>query len=337
MEKKEAITIQDIARKAKVSPSTVSRVLNDTVPVASDKRDAVLAAVKELNYRPNLIAQNLVRGKSMVIGVLTQDTASPFYGQIHQGIEQGLTGSGYQPMFVIGNWQVSEELVALETLMMRQVDGIIILGGNIPDERIKEVATEIPLVMTARWVKGLEQQCLQVDNVKASYDATRHLIELGHRHIIFVMGLPSIGDTLERQKGYYQAMQEVNLDIDPQLLVIEGNFTQLSGLLAIEQLLNRKQFFSAIFAMNDEMAFGAMLALYRHGLRVPEDISLVGFDDQDHTAYTIPPLTTVRYPMFDMGFMAAQSILKLIQGQAINLPLLPTQLIVRESTMRYQQ
>jgi len=333
MEKKETITIHDIARQAGVSPSTVSRVMNNTVPVADDKRKAVLAAVEALNYQPNLLAQNLVRGRSMTIGVLTQNITSPFYGQIHQGIEEGLKGSEYHPMFVIGNWQIAEELIALKTLTMRHVDGIIMLAGTIPDERVTQVAASTPLIVAGRWVTGLEPHCLQVDNRKAGYDATRHLLQLGHRHIVLLQGLSSHGDALERRLGYEQAMREANLEIDPQL-IIDAQFTRPSGLLAVEQLLSRGVFFSAIFAMNDEMAHGARLALYRRGLRVPEDVSLVGFDDTIQAAYTIPPLTTIRYPMFEMGELAAQSVLKLIQGEEVTLPLLPTQLIIRESAVR---
>jgi len=336
MQKKEIITIHDIARKAGVSPSTVSRVMNNTVPVADNKREAVLAAVAALNYRPNILAQNLVRGRSMAIGILTQNIASPFYGEIHQGIEQGLKDSGYHPLFVVGNWHLPEELVALETLTMRQVDGIIMLAGTIPDERVRQVAATTPLIMAGRWVKGLEQQCLQVDNIKGSYEATCHLLQLGHRRIVLLQGVLNHGDAVERRLGYEQAMREANLEIDPQL-IIDGQFTRQSGLLAVEQLLNRNVFFSAMFAMNDEMAYGARLVLYRRGLRVPEDISIIGFDDTVQSAYTTPPLTTIRYPMFEMGLQAAQAILKLIQGETVILPLLPTQLIVRESTVRYHQ
>ena len=324
------ITIHDIARQAGVSPSTVSRVLNSTTPVAEDKRTAVTAAIRRLNYRPSLVAQGLARGKSTVIGVLTQDIASPFYGEILRGIEYGLRGSVYHPIFANGNWHLEEEHDALEVLRSRQPEAIILLGGLIPDAEILDVADELPLVVVGRLIPGFERYCVRVDDFQGAYMATRHLIELGHRRIAHISGISSHQDTLDRQAGYEQALKEADLPLNPDL-IIEGTFQEQSGLMAVETLLVRASPFTAIFAANDQMAYGARLALYRRGIRVPEDVSIVGFDDLPGSAYTTPPLTTVRQPTVEMGIAAAKAVLNLIEDTDLALPNFAPELVIRES------
>ncbi|MDM8532013.1 LacI family DNA-binding transcriptional regulator, partial [Anaerolineales bacterium HSG25] len=333
--KKSVITIRDIAREANVSASTVSRVLNNTTAVTENKRQAVLEAVKKLNYRPNIIAQGLVRGQSMAIGILTQDLASPFYGGMHQGIEQGLSTSGYQPLFVSGNWTPSKEIEALDMLVQRQVDGLIIMAGTVLDERIRQIAERMPLVVVGGRLKDLEKQCLQIDNQKAAYTATQHLIELGHRRIVHITGMPTHPDAIKRKQGYEQALNEADIEIDP-TLIIEGTFRRRSGLFAIETLLTRGTQFSAIFAANDQITNGVYLALFRRGIRIPDDVSIVGFDDQRYSAYMSPPLTTIYHPIVEMGVAAAKAVITLINGEPINLPVPSTKLVIRESTGIYK-
>jgi len=326
------ITIHDIAREAGVSPSTVSRVLNGNVPVAEDKRAAVLAVISKRNYQPSAVAQGLARGRAGVVGVVTQSISSPFYGEIFHGIEQGLSDTPYHPMFANGNWRFEEELAALNMLSQRRVDGLIVLWGTLPNEHLQRVASEIPLVMIGRSVPGIEQQCLRINDVQAGYDATRYLMELGHRRIAHITGALAQQDAQDRYKGYLNALSDADLPIDPQL-IIEGDFTEQSGLMAVQALLSRSSRFTAIFVANDQMAYGARLGLYRHGIRVPEDISLIGFDDQLGSAYTTPPLTTVRQPVADMGRAAAQALLQMLAGQPLTLPIFEAKLVIRESAV----
>ncbi len=327
------VTILDIAREAGVSPSTVSRVLNGTVPVAPDKRDLVLAVVKKFRYHPNPIAQGLVRGRTAAIGVLTQSIASPYYGEILLAVEQGLAGSGYHLIFTSGNWQTEDELAALDLLSTRRVDGLIVLAGVISDDDLRRAADELPLVVIGRSIAGIEDQCLRIDDFHAAYEATRYLISLGHQRIVHIAGPVHHQDAVDRRAGYLRALQEASLTLDEQLIMV-GDFTEQSGLLAMQALLNRAMIFSAIFAANDQMAYGARLALYRHGIRVPDDVSLVGFDDQPASAYTTPALTTVRQPTHDMGRAAAQAVLRLLNGQPPALPVITTELVIRESAAR---
>ncbi|HMO55947.1 MAG TPA: substrate-binding domain-containing protein [Roseiflexaceae bacterium] len=327
------ITITDIAREAGVSPSTVSRVLNGTVPVAEAKRDAVLAVVKRLRYRPSAIAQGLVRGRTDAIGVLTQSVASPFYGEVLLGIERGLDGSGYHAIFASGNWRTDDEIAALDLLSGRRVDALIILSGVIDDAHLRQVAEDLPLVVIGRSLTGMEERCLRIDDLRAASDATRHLIELGHTRIAHIAGPALHQDALDRRAGYLRAHEAAGLTVDPRL-IIEGDYTEQSGLLAVQALMSSATHFSAIFAANDQMAYGARLALYRNQLRVPEDVSLLGFDDLPGSRYTTPPLTTVRQPALELGRAAAHAALQILDDQPADLPILTADLVIRESTAR---
>lgn len=324
------VTIRDIAERAGVSPSTVSRVLNDTTPVAPEKRAAVLAAVKALGFRPNVLAQELARGRSRAIGVLPQGISSPFYGQLIKGIEHGLRGSDYYPLFATGE-QPGEAAQALELLLAHRVDGLIVVGGHIPDADLVGLADRIPILAIGRKIEGLEHRCLHVENRDGAFKATRHLLDLGHTRILHITGFAWHRDSIDRREGYERALREAGLRPDP-ALVLQGNFEEPSGLIATETLLAAGTPFTAIFASNDQMACGAGLALFRRGLRVPRDVSIVGFDDQPIATYTWPPLTTVRQPAFEMGHAAARALVGQLRGEGLELPTFTTDLVVREST-----
>jgi len=333
------ITILDIAEKARVSPSTVSRVLRNSAGVAQNKRDAVMQAVAELDYHPNIFAQSLASGQSMTIGVLTQNFGSPFYDGILQGILLGMEDTDYWPLFADGRWQPAIEQQALELLLARRVDGIIIVGGQIPEEILQKIAAKTPLIVVARELKTMPQHCLYLDNFQAAYRVTKYLLDMGHRDIAHITASvvyqETVNDIQKRYEGYQQALRDVGLEPDPRL-VVEGNLQQQSGVLAVEMLLSRGRPFSAIFSANDQMVFGARLALYRRGIRVPEDVSLIGFDDESSAAYMVPPLTTARQPSVQMGQVAAQAILDMINGSSPDLPFFEADLIIRESAGRHR-
>ena len=331
MTTKEKVTISDIAQRAGVSISTVSRVLRDSTPVTESKRKAVLAAVAELNYQPNVFARGLASGESMAIGVLTQNFGSPFYDAILQGVVQGLEGTRYFPVFADGQWQKETEQEAILALMQRQIDGLIVIGGFLGRDQLAQFAERIPITIVARRLPEYEEHCLYIDNMKGAYMATQHLIELGHRRIAHITGRADHPDAAERQRGYTKALEDAGIEPLPELIV-EGNFRRQSGVLAVDMLLTRGIAFSAIFAANDQMAFGTRLALYRRGIRVPEDLSLVGFDDEPAAAFMIPPLTTVRQPAEALGLEAAKVTLARLRGQSISPVTLEAELVVREST-----
>ena len=333
------VTILDIAQRANVSPSTVSRALRGSAAVSDDKQKAILDAVDELNYRPNIFAQGLASGQSMTIGVLTQNFGSPFYDGILQGILDGLDQTNYWPLFVDGRWQSALEERALNMLLDRQVDGLIVVGGQTSGETVQAFAQKTPLIVAARKLDNLPGRCIYVNNFEAAYKATKHLIDRGHRDIAHITApmdyATAVNDIQERKRGYKQALTDVGIEPDPRLIV-DGNLRQQSGVLAVEMLLGRGRPFSAIFAANDQMAFGARLALYRRGIRVPDDVSLVGFDDESSAAYTIPPLTTVKQPALELGLATAKAILALINNHTPTIPVFDAELTIRESVARHR-
>ncbi len=332
-------TLEDIAREAGVSPSTVSRVLNGSKRVADHKRALVLAAIEQHQYRPNPVARGLVRGRSMTIGVLMQDISSPFFAQMVLGIERGLDRAAYQPMFASTHWHAEnqeDEARSLQLLLERRVDGVIVLASSIPDAELRAVAARVPLVIVARRVEGLESQCVYVDNQGGAYRATRYLLGLGHTRIAHITGMAGHPDADDRRAGYRWALAEAGLTIDERLIV-DGRFTEESGLAGVEELLARGERFTAVFASNDQTAYGAMLGLFNHGYRIPTDMSLIGFDDQFLSAYTLPPLTTVRQPSFEMGRAAAEGLLRLLDNQEPVLPHFPMDLIIRKSAMHVRR
>lgn len=333
MQQKGETTIQDIADHAQVSKSTVSRVLNKNTAVNEDKRTAVLAAMKTLGFEPNLAARSLAGGRSMTLGVLTQNIGSPFYDALAQGVIHGLAGSGYSPIFVDGQWQQSTEIESIRTLIGRRVDGLLLIGGDVPVEQLNQLRERLPTIVVAREVVGWENQCIHVDNVQAGYEATKHLIDFGHQRIALLRGIKEHPDAIQRFEGYAKALTEAGIEFDTDL-IYQGDFSGQSGVMAVNSLISRGIHFTAIFAANDMVAFGARLALSRHGMRVPEDISLVGFDDQAEAAFATPPLTTMKQPAVEMGTAAANALVKLIHDEQYELASLPVELQRRESVAR---
>jgi LacI family transcriptional regulator len=215
------------------------------------------------------------------------------------------------------------------------VDGLIIFAGESSVEALEQIGKQLPLIIIGRNIPSLATYCLGINDFQGAYTATHHLIEQGHQRIVHITGMLQHQDALDRLEGYKQALIDAGLQPDQQL-IIEGDFSEKSGRLAIQTLIMRGQTFSAIFAANDQMAYGVRLGLYRQGLRVPDDISLVGFDDQPGAAYTIPPLTTVHQPTIEMGEAGAQAILKLLKGESFTPPVFKADLVVRESVARYR-
>lgn len=328
-------TIEDIATRARVSKSTVSRVLNSSAIVSPDKRQAVLKAMKDLGYRPNVLARSLAGGRSMTVGIVTQIIGSPFYDTIAQGAIEGLGGTGVTPIFVDGRWEQTTELEVIRTLLGRKVDGMLLIGGDVSVAELNKLKARLPTVVVARRLSGWGQQCVSIDNVDAGYRATRYLIRQGHRRIVCIRGNKDHQDAVDRHAGYVKALQEAGLPLDRKL-VYQGDFSGQAGIMAVDSLLGRGVHFSAIFAANDAVAFGARLALFRHGYRVPDDVSLIGFDDQAEAAWMTPPLTTMRQPAREMGSVAVQALLSVIEGrEPSSSPPLRAELLVRETVARH--
>jgi LacI family transcriptional regulator len=326
------VTIVDVANAAGVSAATVSRVLTaSNVPVAPRTRELVQHAADELGYRPNMNARELVRGRSTAIGVVTQHPASTYFGEILAGVDDELRHGEYHAIYVSGNWEPDAEEEAIEVLVRRRVDGLILLGGYASTERLERLERSVPLIVVARRFDGHPDRELVVDNRKGARMATEHLLELGHRRIAFMIGSLDQPDFVERELGFRDAMAAAGIEQDERLLV-DGGFLPWRGLEATERLIASGVEFTALFAANDDAASGAQLAFYRAGLSVPGDVSLMGYDDIPGAPYRVPPLTTVHQPTLDLGRAAARGLLRLLAHEDPELPVFEPELIVREST-----
>jgi LacI family transcriptional regulator len=331
----EPVTIGMVAQAAGVSASTVSRVLNGTAVVSAEKRQAIDEAIARLGFVPNPIARGLAGGRTFSIGVVTQALDSPYYGTAMRGIEEALLPAGYNALFVSGHWDAAAEARCIGVLQSRRVDGIIVLTGRLTDQSLRGYAQQQPVVVTGRSLEAPGLFAFNFDNFDGGRLATDHLIEGGHRQIAFISGDLAHPDANERLRGYRHALEQAGLAFNP-ALVMAGDYTEHSGLLAVDRLLQSGQRFSAIFAANDQMAAGAALALQRRALRVPDDISIVGFDDLPTSPYASPPLTSVRQPAFDIGSLAASAMLQLLAGTAPVVAVPVPQLVARESSRRWR-
>jgi LacI family transcriptional regulator len=328
------VTLEEIARAAGVSPSTVSRILNGTARVLPAKQLAVEQAIARFDYRPNVLARSLASGRTETIGVLTQTVSSPFYAEWLRGIEDGLHEPGFTPLFVSSRWNVKDEMARMEQFIARRVDGIILLHAQLDEPSLIGYSRHAPLLVLGRSVQSSAVLAsLPIDNLQGARDATRHLIEQGHRRIAFIAGPPNHEDAIERLDGYRSALEEAGIAFDPEL-VEQGDYLETGGVAAMERLCERGPSFSAVFCANDQTAYGARLTLFRRGVRVPEDVSLVGFDDLPTSSYMTPPLTTVRQPTYEIGRLAAEAMVRMIRKQPVSLQPIPLALVTRETTQR---
>jgi LacI family transcriptional regulator len=324
-------TLGMVAKRAGVSPSTVSRILNGTANVSQEKKALVAQVIKELNFRPDPTARSLAGGRTMSIGVLTQYIDSPFYGEALRGIEDVLHQAHYAPLFVSGHWNQEEERARLGLLQDRKVDGVIVLTGKLADETLVDMAKQLPVVVTGRQLSAPNLFSIDFDNIEGAGLAVKHLHALGHQNVAFISGPLDHPDAEQRLAGYRAELARREMGVDD-ALVVYSDYQESGGFRAMNQLLESRVNFSAVVAANDQMAYGARLALHRAGLRVPDDISLVGFDDLPHSAFTLPPLTSVRQSVYEIGSSAAQAMIDLLSKKTPPARMIAAEIIVREST-----
>jgi LacI family transcriptional regulator len=326
-----AVTLRVIAREAGVSASTVSRIINGTVKVSEDLKAAVEAAITRHDFRPNAAARGLALGRTLTIGVLSQSIDSPFYAEGLRGVEMRLLQAGYAALFMSGNWNEVDEERCMREFINRGVDGIIMFSGRLSDAAVKDFAKRVPIVVTGRSLKSPAVCSLPIDDRVGAVLAMRHLTGLGHGRIAFITGSENHPDALQRLAGYRAGLQEAKIPFDPSL-VATGDWHEEGGLRATIRLVESGRDFTALFCINDQTAHGAYLGLFRKGLSVPEDISVVGFDDLPSSSYTLPPLTSVRQSVGLLGERSVEGILALIAGQRPRVQSPAVEIVVRDST-----
>lgn len=326
-----AATLRMVADASGVSTTTASRVINNAPHVRPEKREAVLAAIARLGFVPNTIARALADGRSRTIGIVVQHFESPCYAWTLRGVEEALSKAGYGLVVASGHWDRREEERCVQSLKARRVDGIIVLTGTLDDGYLTELAQDLPVVATGRDLKAPGLHCLHSNDFEGARAATRHLIQRGHRRIAHITGDPSHPDAVEREQGYRAALEEAGIAPD-RALVVRGNYQEASGERGAEDLIRRGIEFTALFAANDQMAAGAAQALCRHGLRIPQDVSVVGFDDVLAAAHACPPRTTVNLSPAELGRRAVAAMLDLLAHRRPRAVAPEPELVVRLST-----
>ncbi len=319
-------TIYEVARRAGVSVATVSRAFNGG-PVAASTKARVLAAAAELGYRPHRLAQGLAAGRSWAVGVVIPDAAGPLYGRFERGLSEALFSQGYTYLASESRRQLQREFDLVEEFLSRKVDALVLVGSGASMEALtKRFGHLPPTVLVEREGPGRAAAHLRVDHEDAAYRATRHLLDRGHRRIAHVLGPRRAGR--EREAGFLRALAEAG---QRPFALIPGDFSEESGYDAGRALLAKKARPDAVFLANDRMALGFYKAAWELGVKIPDQVSVVGFDDLRFAAYLTPPLTTMRQPAEVLGRRAGAAVLQLLAGKRPQRSVLPCELVARAS------
>ncbi|WP_054948725.1 catabolite control protein A [Numidum massiliense] len=329
------VTIYDVAREAGVSMATVSRVVNANPNVKPTTRKKVLDAIDRLGYRPNAVARGLASKKTTTVGVVIPDISGAFFAEVARGIEDIANMYHYNIILCNSDEKKEKEIRLINTLLEKQVDGLIFLGGEVTDEH-KEAfrTTSVPIVLTATFDDEKQWPSVNIDNLSAAIDATEILIDEGHKDIALISGpLTDPINGYSRYKGYRQALEAREIPFQEEYVRI-GDYRYRSGMNVMKELLALDKPPTAVFAASDEMAVGAIHAIQDAGKRVPEDISVVGFDNIDIASMVRPLLSTIAQPMYDIGAVSMRLLTKLINKESVEDPhvVLQYDVMLRDST-----
>ncbi|PJW16516.1 LacI family transcriptional regulator [Geobacillus stearothermophilus] len=323
-------TIRDVAKRAGVSVATVSRVLNQNGYVNEETERRVRQAMKELNYKPNEVARALFKKTSKTVGLIVPDITNPFFPELVRAVEDVMNIYDYTVILCNSDEKVEKEREYIEVLKQKYVDGVILTTNQFAPEEVEE--WDVPIVVLDRPLHE-RYSSVVADNYEGARLATRHLYEVGCRRIAHIQGPNHVVNAMERFRGYQDEMRALGLG-DRQL-VIQGNYQLKQAKEAVMAALAEHDM-DGIFAGNDAMAVGALKAVQQCGLRVPDDIAIIGYDGIPLTEMTTPELSTVSQPIYEMGAMAARILIKQIEGKPLEKLhyQLPVQLVVRQSTSR---
>ncbi len=333
---KNNITIKDVAKQAGVSISTVSRVINDSKPVTDEVKQRVLDVIKETGYIPNPLARSLVTKKSKLIGVVVPELSDSFVNEILNGIEEIAKMYDYDILLANTYSNREQELKSINLLRAKQVEGIVMISWKVEEEHINYIQNcGIPATYISKTARNYDIHTVSTSNKEATYDMTKYLVGKGHEKIAFIM--TSEDDTvleMERLSGYEDALSENNIKLD-KTLIKNGGTTYEKGYESMKELLDDNIIPDAAFVTGDEAAIGAINAICDAGYKVPEDISVAGFNDVKIAKMYRPKLTTVYQPLYDMGAVAMRMVIKLINKEVLESKKmeLPYRIIERESVI----
>ncbi len=329
------ITIKDIAKKAGVSIATVSHVINKTRYVSDELKRKVYEVMEEADYHPNVMAGSLRRKKTKTIGLIVPDNANPFYAELAKAIENILFSYDFSLMLCNSEHNLEKELKYITVLRAKRVDGVIVIpAGSKADHINKLVESGLPIITLDRPVSDLLADSVLIDHFQGIFDATEYLIKLGHERIAYIDKPFDLPHKFVRLKGFHKALKKYRIKLYGSLYT-KGGVCFADGARAMKILLKVKPTPTAVLAFDDVIAMGALRTIQDYGLRVPEDISLIGFDDMPLCSYTNPRLTTIHYPKDTMAEIACKLLLERIEGSGSeerNNVILPPRLVLREST-----
>lgn len=327
------VTIKDVARRAGVSVATVSRVLNKSGPVSPEAAQRIHEAADALHYVPHGGARSLITSKTSTIGVLLPDLYGGFFSEMIRGIDQTAQQHGYH-LLLSGSHNRRAEMEAAMRAMRGRTDGLIAMSPHFDSATlVQNLPASLPVILLSCEARAEEHQVIAIDNAGGAAAMVQHLLGLGHRRIAMVKGEEGHFDTDERLQGYRCALQAAGIVPDP-AYEVQGDFSEASGYRAVQELLALAVRPTAIFCANDSMAIGGLRAVHDADLRVPADITVVGFDDIPLANYLSPPLTSVHVPIFEMGERAATRLIAALKGEPVSErrhERLPTRLVVRSS------
>jgi LacI family transcriptional regulator len=325
-------TIYQVSELAGVSLATVSRVMNNNAKVSEKTAAKVRAAMEQLGYRPNAMAQSLASNRSNSVGILVSELHGPFYGSMMSAIEIQLRASAKHAIITAGHSNEKDERDGIEFLIGRSCDALIMHVEAVSDEYLIELSQgTTPIFLINRLIPEISGRCISLNNESGGYLATKSLIEQGHKDLAYISGPQWKDDARQRLAGHKRALEESGIALN-QTLIVEGDFTETGGCDAMTQLLNKKLPMTAVVCANDEMACGAMGIIREHGLSIPNDISVIGFDNVTFASYLYPKLSTIDYPIYNMGQMAARLVLKTVYKKDLEIEhLFEPQLITRNS------
>lgn len=330
-----SVTIYDVAREANVSMATVSRVVNGNPNVKPSTRKKVLETIERLGYRPNAVARGLASKKTTTVGAIIPDISSTFYSELTRGIEDIATMYKYNIILSNSDQNSDKEIRLIDTMLEKQVDGIVFMGGEITEEHINQFKTaNVPVVLAATQDPTNELPSINIDYKQAAYEATNYLIDSINAQPAFITGSEFIQSNGLKYEGYMQAIKDRNLDFDENLVIFEDCIYN-GGILAVQKLLEYNKQPKAIFVATDEMAVGVIHSLQDEGLRVPDDVQVIGFNNTRISLMVRPTLTTVVQPMYDIGAVAMRLLTKYMNKEEVdeNTVILPHRILERDSTI----
>lgn len=329
------VTIYDVAREANVSMATVSRVVNGNPNVKPVTRKKVLEVIERLGYRPNAVARGLASKKTTTVGVIIPDISSIFYAELARGIEDIATMYKYNIILSNSDQNKEKELHLLNTMLGKQVDGIVFMGGNITAEHVEEFEkSPVPIVLAGSIEESEKIPSVNINYEEAVYDSVKEFIDKGHKNIAFVIGPLHEPKNFEKKlKGYQRALEEAGLPFQEDL-VVEGDYTYDSGLEAFEKLLEAGEKPTAILVGSDEMALGVIHGAEDKGFKIPEDFEVITSDNTRLSLMVRPQLTTIIQPLYDIGAVAMRLLTKLMNKEKVSeqTVILPHRIEHRNST-----